>query len=465
MGQIPILCLHEHLRILDIYQPHDGEYPLQTVHQFLCIPHALKDGHRDGVVSWKHPLVDIDGLPHRPQISWRVSRFPNTPGENFMPTIFPVHGKHRGDVGVRILRRGGMDGVPQAHDIRVIQEGSASLREMGYLFSLCVLGRPVGQRQCLGQRVILELHDLLHTSEEIRLCLLHPQYIEHVVLIGRLFAAQEPFRKPRRLGEAVPVLRLGLPPAVLPALQLHQALQQQRLKRAAFSPQDHSDGGIMVEGLFVAALTGQRVIHVRQSNHLGGNGDLLALQTIRISSSVIALVVPAADLDGGLEQGRPVLLHDLLQKFRTGRRMGLHQFKFLCRQPSRLIEHLLRDIDLSNVMEGGGCADLGNLTLGQTVAVRFLRQPQEEAFRQRADVQHMSPAFPVPELHDVAEDIDHHAVAALALIDLFRHQSGQSLLLCVQQKRVDHPPPHHGHLKGAVDVIHRAQIIGPLHIS
>lgn len=85
-------------------------------------------------------------------------------------------------------------------------------------------------------------------------------------------------------------------------LKIGQAFQQQRIERAAFSVPDHPDRFFVRVCLFVASLTGQRIVHIRQGYDLRCNGDLIAFQSIRIPAAIPAFMVPAGDLIRGLQE-------------------------------------------------------------------------------------------------------------------------------------------------------------------
>ena len=65
----------------------------------------------------------------------------------------------------------------------------------------------------------------------------------------------------------------------------------------------------MGEGFFVAAFAGQCIVHISQRDQLCADGDLIALQSIRVAAPIPAFVVPAGDLVGRLQQ------QDLAEKF------------------------------------------------------------------------------------------------------------------------------------------------------
>ena len=84
---------------------------------------------------------------------------------------------------------------------------------------------------------------------------------------------------------------------------------------------------------------------------------------------------------------------------------------------------------------------------------------------QQAHVAHMETALPVAELHDVAEDFDHHGVLLFFFIDLVGQQAHQLFLFSVEQDGVDHPAVDHQGVKGAVDEVGTPQAVGPLHVG
>lgn len=86
-------------------------------------------------------------------------------------------------------------------------------------------------------------------------------------------------------------------------LDIGEAFQQKGIERAAFPVQDHPHGGLVGERLFVAALTGQGVVHIGQGDNLRADGDVIALEAVRVAPAIPALMVPAGDVVGGLQQG------------------------------------------------------------------------------------------------------------------------------------------------------------------
>ena len=119
----------------------------------------------------------------------------------------------------------------------------------------------------------------------------------------------------------------------------------------------------MGDGRFIAAHAGQGIIYVGQGGDLGGDGDLLALQAVGVAPSVIPLVVPAADLIGGVDEGVVRVKGQLLQHLRTDERVGLDDLKLLRGQPPGFVQDVAVDGDLADVVEGGGGGVHGDVAL------------------------------------------------------------------------------------------------------
>ena len=221
----------------------------------------------------------------------------------------------------------------------------------------------------------------------------------------------------------------------------------------------------MGEGILIAPLGGQGVVHVRQGHNLGGNGNLVSQEPVGIAPAVPALVMPAADVVGHLHQRVVLVDGEVFQHFRPGHGVGLHDGEFLVGEAAGLVEDLFVDGDLSNVVQGRGRADHGDVRGGELVALRLLDQVVQHQLRQGADVEDVEAAFAVPELHDVAEDVDEQAAALLVFINLIRHHVGQALLLGVKHDGIDHPAVDDQRVEGPGNKIGDAQLIGPLNVA
>ena len=135
-------------------------------------------------------------------------------------------------------------------------------------------------------------------------------------------------------------------------------MQQQRIERPALTVQDHLHGFFVGVGFFVAAVAGQCIVHIGQRDQLCADGDLIALQPIRIAAAIPAFVVPAGDLVGGLQQRLLGKIFQTVQHFGTPHTVGLDQLKFLRGQPAGFVEHLFVNGDLANVVQGRGQRDM-----------------------------------------------------------------------------------------------------------
>ena len=73
------------------------------------------------------------------------------------------------------------------------------------------------------------------------------------------------------------------------SLDIGEAFQQKGIECAAFPVQDHPHGSLVGERLFVAALTGQGVVHIGQGADLRADGDVIALEAVRVAPAIPAL--------------------------------------------------------------------------------------------------------------------------------------------------------------------------------
>ena len=174
---------------------------------------------------------------------------------------------------------------------------------------------------------------------------------------------------------AVPLVALQLLPQQL--RRLIQAFQQQRVEGPALAVQDHAQGRVVVVGRFIAAVAGQGVVHICQCHHLCCDGDRIALQLVRVAAAVPALMVPAADGIGHLQQGLVFLADGVAQVPQdagTLHRVGLDHRVFFGGQAAGLVEDLSGDHDLAQVVQGRCRADERNVALVQLIPVGLARQ-------------------------------------------------------------------------------------------
>lgn len=265
---------------------------------------------------------------------------------------------------------------------------------------------------------------------------------------------------------AVPLVALQLLPQQL--RRLIQAFQQQRVEGPALAVQDHAQGRVVVVGRFIAAVAGQGVVHICQCHHLCCDGDRIALQLVRVATAVPALMVPAADGIGHLQQGLVSPADGVAQVPQdagTLHRVGLDHRVFFGGQAAGLVEDLGGDHDLAQVVQGRCRADERNVALVQLIPVGLARQLVQQQVGQGADVQHMQAALAVAELHHMAQDTDHQHAVVLFFVHLIGHQPGQALLLGIQHEHVLHLAQHHDPLKGAAHVVGHTQVVGTLDVG
>ena len=117
----------------------------------------------------------------------------------------------------------------------------------------------------------------------------------------------------------------------------------------------------MSKRLLIHTLTGQGIVNICQCHHLGRNRNLLPLKSVRITTSVITLMMPAANLICLLNQ-RLLLMHgQCLQHLGADQRMLLHNLKLFIGQTSGLIQHLPRYRYFSDIMQSRSRANQRNL--------------------------------------------------------------------------------------------------------
>ena len=89
--------------------------------------------------------------------------------------------------------------------------------------------------------------------------------------------------------------------------------------------------------LLIHTLAGQCIVNVGQRHDLSRDGDVVSLNTIRISLAVIPFMVPPADGISLLHQRFFLMEGQLLQHLRTDGCMSLHDLKLFFGQTSRFV--------------------------------------------------------------------------------------------------------------------------------
>ena len=102
----------------------------------------------------------------------------------------------------------------------------------------------------------------------------------------------------------------------------------------------------MGKRLFVAAFAGKRVIDIRNGDDLRRYRDFVALESVRVSSSVIAFVVPTANFVGVLHQRFVLAERHGIEHQGTIEGVSLHDIEFFGSELARLVQvkKLLEDV-------------------------------------------------------------------------------------------------------------------------
>ena len=239
------------------------------------------------------------------------------------------------------------------------------------------------------------------------------------------------------------------------ALQLrgdvHQALQKQRIERPAFAVEDHAHRFFVRDGFFVHPLVGQGVVYIRQRNHLGLYWDLLSYQSVGVSASVVALVVPSANVARHPHQLLVWVVAGALQDVGACHAVGLHDGPLVGREGAGIVQDMLWHRDLADVVQGRGVGDQRYLRSDGRVAVGRAAQLGEQHLGDGADVEHMHAAFAVAELDDMAQQLHHDKVALLLIEHLLGHHVLQHVLLGVQHHGVRRATLHGLGVEGPAD--------------
>ena len=335
-----------------VHQPNDVEKRFQPA----------DDGHRHrGIVAVilcrKHdglPVrnLRIDHLPDYADVMLRLSVGPKRAQSQIIPAILiPVRQKEAdGKLRIFLCRR--LQSLFHPLKIRITQAGKAiRLREVDFPSSVLRGFAPIRDIRQLGRHVVFKLQPAAARGEEIHPLLHGFQKTLYAVVARHIGMRKDFVRKAVSFKTIrIPALEGRRHPKVRGDIQ--QALQQQRIERAAFSPQNSGDCRIVVNGFLILSVGRQRVVNIRQSHDLRGNRNLLPAQTIRISVSVPAFMMPAANLQRIAEQRLILSERHLLQNFRSGCGMGFEYGELFLRQLSGCIQNAVRKADFSDIANG-----------------------------------------------------------------------------------------------------------------
>ena len=152
----------------------------------------------------------------------------------------------------------------------------------------------------------------------------------------------------------------------------------------------------------IYTITDQRIIYISQCNYLCGNRDFFSLQAIRVAFSIVAFVMPSADVMGNPNQRFVFIIFQALQHGGTDGTVCLDNLEFLFCQFARFIQDLVINTNLSDIMKSRCCNNHSSYRAGQIILIRFLYQPFQNQFCDNVDMQNMSTAFTISEFYDLA---------------------------------------------------------------
>ena len=124
----------------------------------------------------------------------------------------------------------------------------------------------------------------------------------------------------------------------------------------------------MSEGVLVDTLACQGIIDVSDGYDLRGDRDGIALEAVRVSATVPALVMPAADGVSHLDKGLILKGFQIFDHLCADQGVRLHDLEFFPGQLAGLVQDLLIDAELTDVVESGGVRDEGFVLPGEMVA-------------------------------------------------------------------------------------------------
>ena len=219
----------------------------------------------------------------------------------------------------------------------------------------------------------------------------------------------------------------------------------------------------MAQGRLIGPLGGQRGIHIRKGHRLRGNGDGLALEMVGVAVAVPALVVPAADIVGGLYQRVILPRRQVLDDGGADGGVGFHDGPLLRGQWTGLFQNRLRHPALADVMKGGGHADADDFLLRQPVAGRFLGKLVQQSLRNGADAENVLVIFAVVGFYHAAKNSKQHTAELFFIQYLLGNKACQPPLLGIEHQRVLYPAADHQRVERAVNIVGSAQTVGPVH--
>ena len=132
-----------------------------------------------------------------------------------------------------------------------------------------------------------------------------------------------------------------------------EGLQEQGIKTAARSLEDHFHRGIVREHEAQGARGAQIVVRVGEGDDAGGERNIVAGQTVRIAAAVEVLVMMAGDVDGHVPKRRraAITLGDRLQGLGADRGVRLQDDHVLRIEPPGSAEDVIGEGDVADVVQ------------------------------------------------------------------------------------------------------------------
>lgn len=127
-----------------------------------------------------------------------------------------------------------------------------------------------------------------------------------------------------------------------------------RRKSAAFSCNDHLKSFVLWECLLIYSFMYQRIINIRNRHNLCRNRNFIPLKTVRITPSVIAFMMVAADFMACSSILLIPYIMNMVQNITALCGMGLHIFKLFSGQLAGLEQNGVRNCNFSDIMKCAG---------------------------------------------------------------------------------------------------------------
>ena len=380
---------------IGIDQPHHGEQLPQVMHRGDGLTQRRVAARRRLQHARLHRVVNIGELTDRAGIV-EVAGGPDGAGVEDMPAVIAVYRDEHLHLHIGVLARGIGEQLPQPRKILMTEQRNAVLLALVQIhYAAALFGRrvPVGVDDLAQPAVVFKLDAAALRGKKFALRVVDGEQARTAVVARELLLLKRLAGKPPRFQAEVKVR--GVLPGGGPERIRHgaEAVEQRRVERAALPGADHVHRHLVREGFFVAALVRERVVHIRQRHDLRRDGDLAAAQPVGVATPVPALVMPAADLARGLEQGVVLRQRHAAQQLVADDAVALHLLKFLRRELAGLVENFLRHGDLADVVQRRERGDAGDVRLGERAAAACFREPSQQPLGERAHMQQMRPGF------------------------------------------------------------------------